>query len=177
METNETNLLNFDGRKIPYAVIENEVFIPIRPLCDILQVEYNRQYKKLNKDKIMGRALYKCTMRDAENRMRTYVTLPERYIYGWLFTISSDSNALYEYKVKCHDVLYNYFRGELTRRNELLRKKALTESEIKNIQKDLRENSEKYKRLNELQGEMLKIGRELKKNDNKNINKQLRMFN
>ncbi len=177
MDRNEQSFLQFNNREIPYTVVEDTVFIAIKPICDALGVNYNRQYQKIQKDEILSTVFAKKQMRGAETPMRNYVSLPEKYVYGWLFSIQSNVAPLKEYKKKCYEVLYNHFHGELTKRNELLRKKALTESEIKNIQKDLQENSEKYKRLNKLQGEMLKIGRELKKNDNKNINKQLRMFN
>ena len=170
-------LLQFNETDIPYVVVEDTTYIAIRPICNAIGVEYSRQYKRVKKDKIPSRALYICTMRDSKSRMRKYVALPEQYIYGWLFTINTNTDALYEYKVKCHDVLFQHFRGELTHRNELLRKKARTQDELEQIKQELKQDSEKYQRLNKLHGEILRIGKEMKKSDNAIINNQLKLFN
>ncbi|MGM0530441.1 MAG: phage antirepressor N-terminal domain-containing protein [Bacteroidota bacterium] len=170
-------LLEFNGKDIPYVVVEDTTFIAIRPICDALGVDYHRQYKNIKKDKILNGVLSKQPTRDSESRMRNYIMLPEKYVYGWLFKINSNIPALHEYKKKCYDILYNHFHGELTKRNDLLRKKAIAESEIQKIEKELKDSSEKYQRLNQLKGEVLRVGKEMKKNDNSVIKKQLSLFN
>lgn len=173
----KNSLLQFNETDIPYVVVEDITFISIRPICKALGVDYHRQYKNLKKDRILNGVLSVQTMRDSESRMRKYVALPEKYIYGWLFSINSNVPALQEYKKKCYDVLFQHFRGELTHRNELLRKKAQTKSEMDAIKKELKMDSDKFQRLNKLQGEILRLGKEMKKSDEQIINKQYSLFN
>ncbi|MFW6020355.1 MAG: phage antirepressor N-terminal domain-containing protein [Bacteroidales bacterium] len=170
-------ILQFNGTDIPYVVAGDIVFISIRPICKALGVDYHRQYKNLKNDQILNGVLSVQTMRDSESRMRKYVALPEKYIYGWLFSINSNVPALQEYKKKCYDVLHQHFRGELTHRNELLRKKAQTKSEMDAIKNELKMDSDKFQRLNKLQGEILRLGKEMKKSDEQIINKQYSLFN
>jgi hypothetical protein len=175
MKTNKS-LLKFDGRYLPYAVIDETVYIAIRPICDAIGVEYSRQYKKVKKDRILSRALYICTMRDPEKKLRKYIALPERYIYGWLFTINTNSDALYEYKVKCHDVLHYYFRGKLAERRQILQEKTKVKIQMSHIRDKLKAN-EDYQQLNKLQGRHLNLANMLKEIDEEESLKQLELFN
>jgi len=100
MEQRKEELLKFNNRIIPYTVVDGVTYIAIRPICDALGVDYHRQYKNLKKDKILSGVLSVQPTRDSETRMRNYVVLPEKYIYGWLFSINSNVAALQEYKKK-----------------------------------------------------------------------------
>ena len=176
MEQRKEELLKFNNRIIPYTVVDGVTYIAIRPICDALGVDYHRQYKNLKKDKILDAQLAIQPMRGSETPMRNYAALPEKYIYGWLFSINSNVAALQEYKKKCYDVLYNYFNGSIIRRNELLKKKAKVLTEMRSLEEELKDN-QKYQELNRLKGEMLSISNLLKKIDEQQANRQMTIFN
>ncbi|MFW6096381.1 MAG: phage antirepressor N-terminal domain-containing protein [Bacteroidota bacterium] len=139
-------------------------------------MNFNRQYQNIKKDEILSGAFAVQQMRGAETPMKNFACLPEKYIYGWLFSIRSNVAALQEYKKKCYDVLYNYFNGSIIRRNELLKKKAKVLTEMRSLEEELKDN-QKYQELNRLKGQMLNISNLLKKIDDQQANRQLTLFN
>ena len=42
------------------------------------------------------------------------VCLPERYIYGWIMAINSESEVLKEYQKECYDIPFNHFQGRFS---------------------------------------------------------------
>lgn len=175
MEQRKEELLKFNGREIPYTIVEGVTYIALKPICDALGLDYTRQHKNVKKDEILSVQLAVQPMRGAETPMRNYAALPEKYIYGWLFSIRSNVAALQDYKKKCYDVLYNYFNGTIIKRNELLNKKAHILSEMKQIETELLDN-EKYQELNRLKGEHLRISKKLNQVDEEQTNKQMSIF-
>jgi hypothetical protein len=176
METTNS-LLKFNGRKIPYVNIEGTNYIAIRPVCDALGINYNRQYQNLKKDDILNGVFAIQQMRDPENRMRNYVALPEYFFFGWLYNVSSGSTALKEYKFQCYRALWNYFQGNGAERKKIMRQRAQVKAEIHEIKDQLKATNEQFQRLNQLQGEQLRLSNVLRKIDEEEQLKQLALFN
>lgn len=177
METNNSLSLKFNGRSIPYVNIEGTYYIAIRPICDALGINYNRQYQNLKKNEELNGVFAIQQMRDAENRIRNYVALPEFYLYGWLFNVSSGSPVLREYKKKCYYALWNYFHGGVAERKQVLKEQAQVKAEMSELHRQLKSENERYQRLNELKGENLRLTNILKKIDEEEKLKQLVLFN
>jgi len=91
--------------------------------------------------------------------------LPEKYIYGWIFSLSSDSPELIQYKRSCYEMLYNHFHGTITNRKELLLQKKEIKSEIHGTQKALEENHEQFVRLKNLEKKLKQVNGKLTKLD------------
>lgn len=89
------------------------------------------------------------------------VCLPEKYIYGWIFSLRSDSKELTEYKKTCYELLYNHFHGTITNRKELLLQKKDVETQIFKIKESLKEQDENFKKLQNLEKEKKQITAEL----------------
>lgn len=58
------------------------------------------------------------------------VCLPEKYIYGWLFSVKTDSDKLLNYKLKCCDILFEHFHGALTIRTNVLEERLANEEKM-----------------------------------------------
>ena len=101
--------------------------------------------------------------------------LPEKYIYGWLFGIRSNSPDLISYKKECYDVLFNYFHGIIGSRQESLTIKADIQLQKNDLNKQLMEIPA-FKKLMELQAEDMRLGKVLKALDDKLISEQLNLF-
>jgi hypothetical protein len=94
--------------------------------------------------------------------------LPEKFVYGWLFSIRSESEELKIYKLKCYEILYEHFHGALTGRMNALAEKSDTELEILDLQEKLDAQlleSEEYQRIQELKKKQKQISKTLKELD------------
>ena len=104
------------------------------------------------------------------------VALPEKYVYGWLFSINSRSGALAEYQEKCYELLYDYFHGTIGQRHSILSRKAQDEQELHELESKLKDDT-RFVRVQELRGAIVRSGIELKRLDERLISKQLSLFN
>jgi hypothetical protein len=177
MESKIKKFLEFNGKNILFLSLNGTYWVAIKPICDALEIQYHRQYKNLVNDKTLSQLLSKQTMVGADNRVRNMVALPEKYVYGWLFSINSSSDALQQYKLKCYDVLFDYFQGAVTKRTNELTEKTWAEREADTLRKKLKSDNEDFKRLCELEGKALLHGKKLKQIDREMVDNQLNLFN
>ena len=90
-------------------------FVPIKPICDALGIDYPTQYQKLKEDEDLVSTIGLRPMVAADGKQREMVCLPLKYIFGWLFTISPKNVApeakelVRRYRTECYDALYRYF--------------------------------------------------------------------
>jgi hypothetical protein len=176
METKVRRFLEFNGKAILFLNYEGKYWIAIRPICEALGVNYNRIYQNLINDPILKDVFAKQQMHDTKNRLQSMVALPEKYIYGWLFSIRSGSDALQNYKLKCYDILYEYFHGAIAERHFHLTEKSAIENQIAELKEKLNENSD-YLLLQELTAREMRISKTLKQLDADLLNRQLKLFN
>jgi hypothetical protein len=112
----------------------------------------------------------------ADNRIREMVCLPEMFVYGWLFSINSDSPELIEYQLKCYKVLYSHFHGAMTGRMAALTEKTETEIQIHALQEELDAqllDSAAYQSIQALKKKKKGIAQTLKELDNELLTWQL----
>lgn len=167
------NFLEFKGKSLLFISVTGVVYIAVKPVCEALGVDYVRQYKNLQEDPILGPALSKQTIQVPDDQARNMICLPEDKIYGWLFSIKSDSPDLLAYKWECYDILFKYFHGAITGRKELLSVKAKAQAEIDavmnsmspemalKLEKATKQVNQINAKLRDLDGEILKEERTL----------------
>jgi hypothetical protein len=156
--------LEFNGKTILFLSVNGTYYIAIKPICEAIVVDYIQQFKNTKEDPILGPALCKYTIQVPGSQRREFVCLPEQYIYGWIFSIKSESTELLRYKKKCYDVLFEYFHGTITRRKEVLEQYVKDSTEAETLRARLNEN-EDFKRLNELDASIMRAGKTLKQLD------------
>ncbi len=158
------NFLSFNEKTIYFKEVANEYWIAIKPICEALDINYNRAYQNISEDENLSQLLSKQTMLDTLGRSQEMVCLPEKYIYGWLFSLRSKSEVLKQYQMKCYEVLYNYFNGALLGRKKLLEKQANTQKKIERVEQELKSNPQ-YLQLITLKQETEQIKQQLRKID------------
>ena len=90
-------------------------FVPIKPICDALGIDYPTQYQKLKEDEDLAPTMGLRPMIAADNKQREMVCLPLEYIFGWLFTISPKNVApeakesVRRYRIECYKALFDHF--------------------------------------------------------------------
>lgn len=167
--------LSFNGKNIYFKEVSNEYWIAIKPICEALDIDYIRAYKNISEDKILVQLLSEQTMVGADNKNRRMVCLPEKYIYGWIFSLRSRSGVLREYQLQCYEILFNYFNGALIGRKRLLQKQETTQKEIDKIEQQLRKN-EQYTALMKLKQEHQRLRKQLKNIDKQTIERSPSLF-
>ncbi|MDX1613626.1 MAG: phage antirepressor N-terminal domain-containing protein [Candidatus Promineifilaceae bacterium] len=101
---------------------QNEVFVPIRPICDLLGVAWSAQRRRINRDPILSEMVTSVTVTVTEAGQRgDMLCLPLDYLNGWLFGINADRvkvevrDQLLRYQRECYQVLSEAFQeGRLT---------------------------------------------------------------
>ena len=94
----------------------NEIFVPIRPICDALGVTFSRQRKKIMDDPILGSVVALRATTGGDGKQYEMANLPLEYVFGWLFTINPDNvaspeaaEAVIRYKRECYHALFSHF--------------------------------------------------------------------
>ena len=176
MENQIKKFLEFNGKAILFLQVDGTYYVAIKPICEALEVNYKEQYRQIKSDPILNQLVRNTTMVGADNKMRKMSCLPEKFIYGWLFNIKkSKSEHLIEYKLKCYEILYDYFHGSVTQRQKLLKEKTKAELEIDQLEEKL-EYNEDYCRLKYLKSSIKDAGKALRKMDENIIDAQLDLW-
>lgn len=172
------NFLEFNGKNLIFLNVEGTYWIAIRPICEALNIDARRSIKNINIDPILGSAVSVQTLQVEKNGIlqgRKMTCVPEKYIYGWLFSLRSESPELIEFKRTCYELLYNHFHGTITNRKELLMERNNIAERITLIKKNLKEQNDHFKELQELDKKRKKINSDLQSFD-KELIKQPELF-
>jgi hypothetical protein len=117
---------------------DGEVYVPIRPICDLIGVTWPSQRNRINRDAVLSEeainiSVFVTNTQGEQGQRREMICLPLRYINGFLFglTVSRVKEEYQErlklYQRKCYEVLYEAFQeGRLTQEPEF---RALLEAE------------------------------------------------
>ena len=171
--------LEFNGKNIVFVNVDGTYWIALRPILDALNMAASRSLKNLKKDPILGpagsiQALQ--VSKNGINQVRNMTCLPEMYIYGWIFSLRSESIELQNYKRTCYELLYNYFHGTITNRKELLLERVEIDVKINEIKKELKKENPGFKELQTLQHSRKMLSAQLNIID-KELVKQPELFN
>lgn len=171
----EKKYLEFNGKELYFTLRNGVWYVALKPICEALGVDWIAQFKRVKNDKILGPALSNQTMQVGGDQGRPWACLPEKFIYGWLFKIQSDSPELAEFQWKCYEVLYDYFEGTLTRRQKTLSDRHEKYVKLEEIETKLSEN-EDYIQMLALKADISKINKSLKVQDQELAGRQGSFF-
>jgi hypothetical protein len=140
MKQQVSKFLEFNGKTLVFLAVNGEYWVALKPICEALNVEYTRAFKNVTADPIFGQLLATQPMTGADGKTYKMISLPEKWVYGWLISIQSASPELNQYKKLCYEVLNDYFHGTITGRKELLSMKAKAQVEIDRVMNGLGAN-------------------------------------
>lgn len=133
MKQQVSKFLEFNGKTLVFLAVDGQYWIALKPICEALNVEYTRTFKNVTTDPLFGQLLAEQPMVGADGKTRKMISIPEKWVYGWLTSIQSASPELLQYKKLCYEVLNDYFHGAITGRKELLSQKAKVQLEIDGV--------------------------------------------
>lgn len=167
--------LEFNGKNILFLNKEGQWWVAIKPICEALNVDPFRSIKNIKKDPILGPEWSKQAVQVSKNgnsQLRKMTCLTEKFIYGWIFSLRSDSPELIEYKKTCYELLFNHFHGTIGNRKEMLLERGEVDNEIYQIKEELK-SDDRIQRLNELTQTRKSLSTELNKNDVQNMQSEM----
>lgn len=167
--------LEFNGRTIYFLAKDGIYWVAIKPICEALNVNYNRQFQNLKESKLFNQLFAIQQMVAADGKSRQMVCLPEKYIYGWLFQIKSESPDLIQYQKRCCDILFDYFHGSITNRETLIQAKTKEQIKIDSLEKEVSQIPQ-VKELNQLKRKQRGYSTSLKKLDQEYQHQQYELF-
>ena len=173
MKQSVSKFLEFNGKTLAFLAVDGQYWIALKPICEALGVNWARQHTNLLADPIFGQLYAEQHMVGADGKSRKMISLPEKWVYGWLTSIQSASPELNQYKKLCYEVLADYFHGSITGRKELLITKAkaqavidaairtLTPGTALRLEKATKQIKQVNAKLRQLDSELLKEERDL----------------
>ncbi len=182
-----TNLIRFQSYDLPYVKVEDQIFIPIRPICQALGLDPKWHTESIKNDEDLSLVSGVHSIPDSRGHLQKMVCLPERYIYGWLFgikktnTMSEETKEnLREYRLECYDVMYSYFHGKLIKRKNKLQERVAKTDKIHTLRLKLEselKESPTYKEIIQIETDIKGINKVLKQLDIDIAGEQLSLFN
>lgn len=160
--------LEFNGKYIVFLNVDGNYWIALKPICEALEIEYTRSFKNAKKDPILGPVLAVQPMQVSKNgksQVRNVTCIPEEFIYGWIFSLRSDSDELTEYKRTCYQLLYNHFHGTITNRKELLMERRQVDAQIRTLEEKMKEEVDDFKELKQLKSKRKSLSTSLNQID------------
>lgn len=109
------NIAVINDVSLQVVVDDREQLIPIKPVCDILGVNYTSQVDKLKEHPIFRSTIPQRGTVAADGKEREMLCIPLRFFSGWLFSINPNNvkeeikEKLIQFQLKCNDILYDYF--------------------------------------------------------------------
>ena len=112
----EERTVGFYDDEIPIAIIDSgEVYVPLRPLCDFLGVNYRSQRRRVDRDPVLSKHIVDVTI-STSGGPQAAPCISLDYLNGWLFGISAASvkenirDRVVLYQEKCYKVLKDAFQ-------------------------------------------------------------------
>lgn len=155
------NFISFNEKKIYFTQVDDEFYIALKPICEALDVNYHRQRENLVTDNELSQLCAEQRVVASDGKIRKMICLPEKFVYGWIFSLRSDSEILKIYRLKCYEILYTHFKGMITEIAKLSKDKRNEFLEQNMIVKRLM-NNEDFRRLIEIKNNRKSIAKKLK---------------
>lgn len=119
----EQKVVEFYGDKLTAVLVDVEghsvIYIPVRPICDFLGVDWSSQRQRINRDPVLSPEFIPCvvvtTTQGQPDQRREMQCLPLDMINGWLFGINAARvkeelrDRLIQYQRECYRVLADAF--------------------------------------------------------------------
>jgi len=120
--------IDFHGDEIVAVLVEingsRQVYIPVRPLCDSLGLDWSAQLQRLKRDTVLAEVMSSVVItptlvvEQGYKQHYTVVCLPLDFINGWLFGVSAHRvkpelrSKITQYQRECYRILAQAFQAE-----------------------------------------------------------------
>ena len=126
--------LQYNGKEIVMTNVNGIWWFAIKPLCEMLKVNYDYQFKKLKEDEFLNQLYVVQHIVAADNKQRDMLCLPEEYIHLWLLELVGEDKDLRKNKFRLHLTIKHFFNAPDAERQ--LNLKKIAELKLRNEQLD-----------------------------------------
>ncbi len=118
MPIEQKEVIFYDDKIIVVQVEDGTVYVPLRPICDLLGIQWSAQRRRINRDEILlevVRMLSVSVTDTLRTREREMLCLPLDFVNGFLFGINAQrvnpeiKSRLLRYQRECYRVLADAF--------------------------------------------------------------------
>lgn len=121
----QKTVLFYGDELVALRMSDGQILVPIKPICDLLGVNWDGQRQRVQRDEILAAESRLCTV-ITTGQGRQMLCLPLKYLSGFLFGISSQRvkeglrERLLQYQRDCYEVLAQAFQeGRLSADGQL----------------------------------------------------------
>ena len=110
-----TNVAIVNGISLQVVADDREQLVAVKPVCEILGVNYTTQVEKLKAHPVFGSVIPLRGTTGADGKTYQMLCIPLQFFPGWLFSINPDNvkeearENLIKYQLECNKVLFDYF--------------------------------------------------------------------
>lgn len=94
-----------------YIDLSGELCVPLRPVCEIMKLNANDEIHKVLKDAALREV---SSFVEISPGVFEYC-IQELFFYGWLLNLDVSSPDYLKFKKKTYKLIYNHFKGSLTK--------------------------------------------------------------
>jgi hypothetical protein len=111
----QTLVAEFDGDKIDVIEYGGQFFVPMKPICEAIGLDWAAQYRLIKRDPVLATVIVVTTITATDGKAYPTVCLPIDYLNGWLFKIDVSRHKgpmrskLIRYQALCYRVLFDHF--------------------------------------------------------------------
>jgi len=141
IENKNIDHIEFDGNKIYLIEKDNELFVPLKPICTALELDWGSQFRNLQEDIVLNSVVVTMTTTGRDGKQYEMICIPLSYLNGWLFRINparyegERQERIIKYQKECYQALFTYFypntKEQLERKRIQAKGKRLDLSMIK----------------------------------------------
>ena len=126
------NVAIVNGISLQVVADDRQQLVAVKPVCEILGVNYTTQVEKLKAHPIFGSVIPLRGTTGADGKTYQMLCIPLQFFPGWLFSINPDNvkedarENLIKYQLECNKVLFDYFfsRVDFSQKKEKIVTKA-----------------------------------------------------
>ena len=117
----QKQVMFYEDQILAARVEGGEIYVPVRPICDVLGIGWSAQARKLRDDPVLAEVSRSVIIRSQSSGMSgkrdayNMICLPLDYLNGWLFGINSRRvredlrDSIIRYQRDCYRVLFEAF--------------------------------------------------------------------
>lgn len=117
----QKEVLFYEDTIVAVRLANSSIFVPVKPICDLLGVDWGGQYRRIQRDPVLAEAIRPIDVTSTRRGTQAMVCLPLDYISGFLFGLNADRvkpelrERVLRYQRECYKVLAEAFQeGRLT---------------------------------------------------------------
>lgn len=117
----QKQVLFYEDEVTAVRMADGVIYVPIRPLCRLLTVDWDAQRRRILRDPVLSEAVQGVVVTTTPGGAQEMTCLPLDYLSGWLFGINANRvkdeirERLIRYQRECYKVLGEAFQeGRLT---------------------------------------------------------------